>query len=310
VNGDDAQHSLGDLWRLVVNFLGDAPVTPALFLPLLEHVAPRWSEADSLVKWVKGHLDDPKDRAEVEDEIAATAIGWRLWSEERDRLALWAGKGKEGPLSAEDIEDWWLNGDRRLTVDEQARLTQFVRIMRFEPSEAALIEAKMASFERPVVIHRLHQHLGLIWELEAIRRLARKTWPADPKDRRGWDEDELDWINAYFAQQETVLVADERDGAFHPFELETVRYEGGVGIGLDGFGYCRLVLIRAVVIDFAEELLEASRMPSVRGSLRCVECGSFVGRRALGYGQLYCTDRCKKRAAKRRSRRRSRATAA
>jgi len=93
-----------------------------LFLPLLEHVAPRWSEADSLVKWVKGHLDDPKDRAEVEDEIAATAIGWRLWSEERDRLALWAGKGKEGPLSAEDNEDWWLNGDRRLTVDEQARL--------------------------------------------------------------------------------------------------------------------------------------------------------------------------------------------
>ncbi len=78
-----------------------------------------------------------------------------------------------------------------------------------------------------------------------------------------------------------------------------------LGMGLDGLAYQMTVLIRATVIDFADDLLEASRYPRVRGSLRCVECGHFAGRRAVGYGQLYCTDRCKKRAAKRRSRARS-----
>ena len=66
--------------------------------------------------------------------------------------------------------------------------------------------------------------------------------------------------------------------------------------------YCMYVLMRAAVADFVDELLQKRRAGLARGSLRCLECGLFVGRRALGYGQLYCSERCKKRAAKRRYR--------
>lgn len=88
-------------------------------------------------------------------------------------------------------------------------------------------------------------------------------------------------------------------------ELDTETWDQNLGFGLDGLRYCFVVLMRAAIVDFADEILERNRHPTSRGSLRCVECGLFVGRRALGYGQLYCSDRCKKRAAKRRYRVRS-----
>jgi hypothetical protein len=93
-----------------------------------------------------------------------------------------------------------------------------------------------------------------------------------------------------------------------PFDLDTETWDQSLGFPPDGLRYCFVVLMRAAVVDFADEVLERNRRPTSRGSLRCVECGRFVGRRALGYGQLYCTSRCKKRAAKRRYRSRTRPT--
>lgn len=120
-----------------------------------------------------------------------------------------------------------------------------------------------------------------------------------------WTEDELDWLNEWYSEQVPYLTPTGDRTEIDPFALDTFANEGSLGMGLDGLAYQMTVLIRATVIDFADDLLEASRYPRVRGSLRCIECGRFAGRRALGYGQLYCTDRCKKRAAKRRSRARS-----
>lgn len=39
--------------------------------------------------------------------------------------------------------------------------------------------------------------------------------------------------------------------------------------GSIAMSYCMYVLMRAAVIDFAEELLETTRLPSARGSMRC-----------------------------------------
>lgn len=97
---------------------------------------------------------------------------------------------------------------------------------------------------------------------------------------------------------------EEESVSIDPFALEVSNEEQSLGFGLDGLRYVMYVFLRAIVIDFVEEILEQSRRPTARGSLSCIECGRFVGRRALGYGQFYCSDRCKKRAAKRRYRQR------
>lgn len=87
-----------------------------------------------------------------------------------------------------------------------------------------------------------------------------------------------------------------------PFELEILNDEQPLGFGAGPLTEIEIVFMRALVIDFADEILELSKRGNARGSLSCVECGRWVGRRALGYGQLYCSDRCKKRVAKRRYR--------
>ena len=106
----------------------------------------------------------------------------------------------------------------------------------------------------------------------------------------------------YFEDQQPLLIGEIGESDVDPFDLEQENIEQDLGFGLDGLSYCMYVLLRATVIDFMDEILDHSRFPQVRGSLQCVECGWFVGRRALGYGQLYCGEKCKRRAAKRRYR--------
>lgn len=114
-------------------------------------------------------------------------------------------------------------------------------------------------------------------------------------------------MNAYYEEQRPSLYVPDDPEQIDPFELDTMTLDQNLGFGLDGLHYCMYVLMRAALADFADSILERARRPNARGSLRCVECDLFVGRRALGYGQLYCSDRCKKRAAKRRYRGRLRA---
>jgi hypothetical protein len=151
-------------------------------------------------------------------------------------------------------------------------------------------------------------HSDLVWvdHLEALRALAMKTWTADPRERVAWTRADLRFVNAYFEEQLPSLYVPGDPDVIDPFELDTETWDQALGFPLDGLRACFLVLMRAAVVDFADSVLERNRRPTSRGSLRCVECGLFVGRRALGYGQLYCSDRCKKRSAKRRYRGRSR----
>jgi hypothetical protein len=74
-----------------------------------------------------------------------------------------------------------------------------------------------------------------------------------------------------------------------------------------GMNYVGYVIIRAVTIDFVEEVLAFNAFESAKGSLQCEECGQFVPRSFYGPGQRYCTAQCKRRAAKRRQRDRAKA---
>ena len=288
----DESYPGGQLWRSVINFVGEDPITPALYLPLLDHVAAggdRWS-------YFIGRMADKlrEDRRDIEEQVARTALGYRIWTERRLALARWARVGPE------DLEDWWLHG--RPTVQDHDRQRQFVKTVGLTAADLALFEEDVGRGWERIVIPRLRNNLISLAHLEILRTLARKTWPADPRDRVGWTEDELGMVNYFYGEQEPGLFGRERGGVYDPFELEVISVEGSLGFGMGDLTYCLYVVLRATVIDFADDLLHASQFPRARGSLRCIECGQFVGRRAFGYGQLYCEDRCKKRAAKRRYR--------
>lgn len=155
-------------------------------------------------------------------------------------------------------------------------------------------------------MYRLREHLDWMGQLGGLYEVAQKTWSADPRQRERWTEEDLEFINAYYQEQSPSLHAEEKDGTYDPATLESISFEAAMGMGGSvALSYCMYVLMRAAVIDFVDELLETTRVPTARGSMRCVDCGVFVGRRALGYGQLYCGTTCKKRAAKRRYRART-----
>ena len=294
------------LWRDVINFLGDGYPTPDRLLPLLEFVADRHAEASYFLGSIPKHLTDPRDRAELDEELRNVAIGYAIWRDQRPALRRWANASESGPFTPEQVDEWWFaeRGSNDLRVDEVERLDEFLNIVRLEPEDAGYIQEVLRGERRDtVVIYRFRHDLHWLDDLDLLRNLARKTWPADPADRELWVEWELSFVSEYYSDQQPILEGGETpSGGIDPFALRPVSYEQSLGFGLDGLGCCMTVLLRATLIDFVDEILDHSRFLQARGSLRCVECGVFVGRRALGYGQLYCGDRCKKRAAKRRYR--------
>jgi hypothetical protein len=88
IEQETEQLELGGLWRDVVNFVGTRPVEPAVYLPLLDRVLPRWNgwtyflgrAAESLVT----------DRAELQADLARAELGWRLWTQQREGLRQFA----------------------------------------------------------------------------------------------------------------------------------------------------------------------------------------------------------------------------
>lgn len=293
----------GSLWRDVVNTLEDAPVTPAGVLRLLDAVAPGWAGEHHFLKFVAERLADPGERSEIERETRLAGIGWRLRQEERDALALDA---RDVPPRGRARGPVRVVARRRLGRDGAggAGPRQVLhRLLAWLPEERALLAAlRRTRGDREVLVYRLRENVRWIGELERLRSLARATWGLRRRSAR-WTLAELDWVNGYYEDQQPAVASDaDADKDVDPFALRVVSGEQGLGMGLEGLAYCMTVLMQAAVIDFVDDLLETTRFPQARGSMRWVECGSFVGRRAVGYGQLFCTDRCKKRAAKRRYR--------
>lgn len=297
---------VGLLWRDLVNFLGDDYPTPQRLLPLLELVADRHARTDTFLRWIPKHLTDRGDRAELDEELRNVVIGYAIWRDQRPALIRWANASEAGPFTPEQVDQWWFaeRGPNPLNLDELKRLDEFLDVVRLEAEDLRYVQEELREERQDdLVILRLRHDLHWLDDLDLLRDLARKTWPADPADRRPWAEWELGFVGEYYADQQPILKGGEAPaGGIDPFALRPVSYEQGLGFGLSSLSYCMTVLLRSTIIDFVDEILEYSRFPNVRGSLRCVECGLFVGRRALGYGQLYCGDKCKKRAAKRRYR--------
>lgn len=305
---------VGSLWRDVVNHLGDGEIQPAVYLPLLRGVLPRWADWTYFLARASEKLTN--DQAELEADAARAELGWLLWTERRDGLRRFAESLAGRPVPDDDLAAWWIRDERGL--DRWTSLMRgienagpFVKALAITPAEERLIDhhpeipaagRRRRRRKHDWLISWISQDLDWIDDLETLRTLARRTWPADARDRQHWTQDELDFVNAFYEEQQPSLFVPDDPVSIDPFELDTVNREQNIGFGLDGLRYCLYVLMRATMADFVDSILERSRRPNVRGSLRCIECGLFVGRRALGYGQLYCTDTCKKRAAKRRYR--------
>jgi predicted nucleic acid-binding Zn ribbon protein len=310
----DAERSVGGLWRDVLNFLGDRPVSPDLYLPLADAVLPRWAKWTYFLGHAAASLTH--DRAELDADVARARVGWRIWSEQREDLRTYVQKVVRRRVDDELLEEWWIfdaggelwaadisthgGGDKKRAEDFRRRLRlteEDEQILRYHPD---MPEQYLDYW----LLTWLRWNLRWVDDLEMVRRLGRKTWPADPRERQTWTPGELQFINWYFEEQQPYIISSDEE-AIDPFELEVSNGEQGIGFGMDGLRYVMYVFLRAIVIDFVDEILERTRRPTARGSLSCIECGRFVGRRALGYGQLYCSDRCKKRAAKRRYRSRT-----
>ncbi|MFN8628851.1 MAG: hypothetical protein U0838_00595 [Chloroflexota bacterium] len=193
----------GDLWRDVVNALGEDPVTPARMLSLLDAVAPRWAEAHHFMRFVAEHLADPSDRAEIETEIACATIGWRLWREQQDALWRWMRATSRKPVEVRDLFDWWLGGRWGvMAVEEQAQVGAFIKAIEWLPEERARIRTmRQTRGDKEVLVYRLRESLGWVGELERLRALARSTWGDRDRGRIHWTRDELGWAGDYYEDQ-------------------------------------------------------------------------------------------------------------
>lgn len=303
----------GGLWRDVVNFLGERAVTPADYMPLLRAVLPKWGPWTYFMGQAAEKLKHRTEGPAVAADAARAELAWRLWTERRDGLRAYAEKMAKRRVLDAELRDWWIDDDRGDGHSlwsggyRHTKVTRlFERCLDLGPDEMAIVHRfpdSPAHADNLWLIGWLNKDLEWLGDFERLRGLARKTWPADPRDRVRWTLDDLRFVNHQFEEQAPSLVAPDEEGvSIDPFELTVWNDEQNLGMGLDGLRYCLVVLVRATVIDFADEIIEKSRLPSARGSLSCRECGRFVGRRALGYGQLYCSERCKKRVAKRRYR--------
>lgn len=104
------QPSLGGLWRDVLNFLTEDQISPDLYLPLADAVAPKWASWTYFLGHAARKLTE--DRAELEADVARARIGWRIWAERREELRAFAQKVARHPVDDETLEKWWLSDAR------------------------------------------------------------------------------------------------------------------------------------------------------------------------------------------------------
>lgn len=296
----------GQLWRDVVNLLGHQEPTPTVFLPLLEMVAGNYPDETCFTPWIGKHLSNDRDRVELDDDLRRADIAFSLWKNQRSALGSWASRSGS-PLETEvDLRRWWFDLERpdRQREEEGERLQEFLDLVTFSPDEQAFLDGYLVREHfHDIFIYSLRRQLRWLEALSLFRSIAQKTWPAHSGARGLWDDTEFELVCEYYEDQQPLLIYDTKgDGGINPFSLTSAHVEQAIGFGCDGLDYCMTVLLRATIINFIDELLEYTNYPRARGSLQCLECGTFVGRRGLGYGQLYCGEQCKRRAAKRRYR--------
>jgi hypothetical protein len=134
---------------------------------------------------------------------------------------------------------------------------------------------------RDLVIYRLREHLHWLNDLKTLRELSMKTWPADPRQRRGWTPEELCWVNSYYSDQAPEVSAKTRNGGIEPMELESISSEDSLGFGMTELGYSMYVLMRdswrfaqwTVARPGADATRPARRPPPGRSrTSRCGRC--------------------------------------
>lgn len=299
----------GTLWRPIVNFWITHPHEPSSLFPLIELAASLPTSEWAFLSRLKKILSDPQDKQEILEDLMMVRAGYYVWSYNADAIASWANNSEEGPFTYDEIRSWWFSENlRTLTLDQYKRADELLATIDFGPFRE-FADAKRREWEKyegHFFLLHLHRNLSLLNKLDTLTDLALRTWTGRPDPQVGWTEDEFGFIQEYYAEQELVLESydESEDGLIDPFQMQPIKYEQSIGFGLSGLGYCDYVIMRAIIIDFVDEILEHSKFPGVRGSMQCVECGLFVPRRERGYGQLYCSEKCKKKAAKRRYRRR------
>src|SRR5689334_22543435 len=140
--GTDADRlELGGLWRDVVNFLGNKPITPDALLPLLDAVVPRWASWTYFLGQLSKKLVDRADRRVLAHEVSCTSIGYRIWSEQRDALTKWAASSASGEMSDDQMADWWLRRHpEHVLVDQELRLCDFAEAVKLARSDRATID--------------------------------------------------------------------------------------------------------------------------------------------------------------------------
>ena len=308
MNQEKNRRAPGALWRFVVNFWTAQPQAPESLLPLI--VAIRGLGVSGFIERLDSQLDDARFLEELREEWLFACAGFRVWTQQQDTIVAWARRSEWG-FDAETVAQWWLYGDEssELVVHANERGAELLPELDFGPYQD-VVNARLqrltargrgADVVAGNVLTHLRWCLPWLMELNGLTDLAQRTWSPHPSNPKIWTSDDVAFVDEYYRDQELVLVAPAEE-AIDPFTLVPLKVEQGVGFGPTGLRYCWLVVMRATIIDFMDEILDYGRFHGIRVTLRCVECGEFAPRNPRGYGQLYCSTRCKKRAAKRRYR--------
>ena len=252
---------------------------------------------------------DATDRKQIEEDLDDLRLGIDAWGRHGEDLARTVAEHDKVSLDVgrERARQCWFSRtsgayDSRCWDDVMAMICRDVNPEARLPRRG---QKRLSELHWCAV--RLRCNLEFVLGMETLRSVARKTWPADPEQRQPWTYDEFAFVSNYYEEQQPYLAsATGQAGDYvRPTEIVSRRAEGPIGFGCEGLSYVLTVIVRAVTIDFAEELLAFNAYQAAKGSFSCQECGQFVSRRFYARGQLYCSVQCKRRAAKRRQRRKS-----
>jgi len=308
---DAEEQARGELWREFVNVL--RPYRE-IGIEAVRAVVQYYVEANrsrsegSFLSNLPGIWRDPGDRAQIEEDLADMDLGLQIWQRHQHALAGAVSKhdGVSEEVAHARARDAWFSTHHKYAVSDEWMSVLALVHAELHPSDRLprSREKRLAELYRLMI--RLTSELHWIPQMQLLRELARKTWPPDPTQKQPWAYDEFRFCGEYYSDQQPVLeiLGYSRDDEFvDPMSLVPVKQEQSVPFSPTlGMNYVGFVIMRAVTIDFVEELLAFNAFESAKGSFQCEECGQFVSRSFYGRGQRYCTAQCKRRAAKRRQR--------
>jgi len=149
----------------------------------------------------------------------------------------------------------------------------------------------------------IYEAYSFIAQLYTFRSIAYKTWSSDKEGQNGLYAEETSFVTLFYPNLRSGVGYNRDEDGYptDPFCLDINQKEAILNAEPYRIFDC---IVKSMVADYVEEIMDFKRFKSGHNVARCHSCGQYFKYDIYARNRKYCSNQCKWREDKRRQRKR------